>query len=107
VRQGRAVFVHPRTALSAREFALLRALIRNAGITLSRDQLLQQAWPDDSGIAANTVDVYVGYLRRKLGAGSIATVRGVGYRLESETADALSREARSRELLEPPQRQAV
>src|SRR5688572_27999495 len=68
VRQGRAVFVHPRATLSAREFALLRALIRNAGITLSRDQLLQQAWPDDSGIAANTVDVYVGYLRRKLGA---------------------------------------
>jgi hypothetical protein len=94
VRHGRAIFTHPRAALSAREFALLRALVRNAGITLTREQLLQQAWPDDVGITANSVDVYVGYLRRKLGAEAIVTVRGVGYRLEPEAAEALSREAR-------------
>jgi DNA-binding response OmpR family regulator len=94
VRHGRAVFTHPRAVLSAREFALLRALVRNAGITLTREQLLQQAWPDDVGIAANTVDVYVGYLRRKVGADAIGTVRGVGYRLEPETAAALRCEAR-------------
>jgi hypothetical protein len=94
VRQVRAVFAHPRAVLSVREFALLRALLRNAGITLTRDQLLQQAWPDEPRVAANTVEVYVGYLRRKLGANTITTVRGVGYRVEPETGAALRREAR-------------
>ncbi len=93
VRQGRAVFAHPRAVLSTREFALLRALLRHAGITLTREQLLQQAWPDEPRVAANTVEVYVGYLRRKLGADTIRTVRGVGYRVEPETGEALRLEA--------------
>jgi DNA-binding response OmpR family regulator len=96
VRQGRAVFVHPRADLSAREFALLRALTRNAGITLTREQLLEHAWPDDVGITANSVDVYVGYLRRKLGAGVVRTVHGTGYRVEPEVAEALAAQARGR-----------
>jgi DNA-binding response OmpR family regulator len=94
VCQGRVVFAHPRAVLSTRECALLRALVRNAGITLTREQLLQQAWPDEPHIAANTVEVYVGYVRRKLGAGTISTVRGVGYRVEPETVEALRLEAR-------------
>jgi DNA-binding winged helix-turn-helix (wHTH) protein len=100
-RQGRAVFTHPRAVLSAREFALLRALMRHAGITLTREQLLQHAWPDEPRVAANTVDVYVGYLRRKLGTSTIKTVRGVGYRLERETAEALRLEPRRAERRTP------
>jgi DNA-binding response OmpR family regulator len=88
------VFVHPRAELSAREYALLRALTRNAGITLTREQLLEHAWPDDAGITTNSVDVYVGYLRRKLGPDVVGTVRGTGYRIEPDVADALNREAR-------------
>jgi DNA-binding response OmpR family regulator len=48
---------------------------------LSREQLLSQVWGYDYDPGSNIVDVYVGYLRRKLGAGVIETVRGVGYRL--------------------------
>jgi two-component system, OmpR family, response regulator len=69
--------------LSPREFALLECLLRHAGQTLSRDQLLDQAWPFSVAVTPNAVDAYVHYLRTKLGsAGSwIETVRGVGYRL--------------------------
>src|SRR3954454_20955618 len=69
--------------LSPREFSLLEALLRHAGITLTRDQLLDHAWPFSVAVTPNAVDAYVHYLRTKLGdAGSqIETVRGVGYRL--------------------------
>ena len=74
--------VHGRTVeLSARESALAEVLLRHPGQVLSRDQLLRLAWAD-TGASSNVVDVYVRYLRRKLGAGWIATVRGAGYRLE-------------------------
>ena len=69
--------------LSPREFSLLECLLRHAGQTLSRDQLLDQAWPFNVAVTPNAVDAYVHYLRSKLEpAGNwIETVRGVGYRL--------------------------
>src|SRR4029079_1121715 len=69
--------------LSPREFSLLECLLRHPGQTLTRDQLLDQAWPFSVAVTPNAVDAYIHYLRTKLGAeGSrIETVRGVGYRL--------------------------
>jgi DNA-binding response OmpR family regulator len=69
--------------LSPREFSLLECLLRHPGQTLSRDQLLDQAWPFSVAVTPNAVDAYVHYLREKLGAAGrlIETVRGVGYRL--------------------------
>ncbi|KHK98464.1 transcriptional regulator [Microbacterium mangrovi] len=68
--------------LSAREFALAEEFMRNAGETLSREHLLRQVWGMDFDPGSNVVDVYVGYLRTKLGHGRITTVRGAGYRWE-------------------------
>ncbi|WP_394278560.1 response regulator transcription factor [Microbacterium sp.] len=70
-----------RVELSAREFALAEEFIRNAGQVLSREQLLSRVWGYDFDPGSNVADVYVGYLRQKLGPGRIETVRGVGYRL--------------------------
>ena len=69
--------------LSPREFSLLECLLRHPGQTLTRDQLLDQAWPFGVAVTLNAVDSYIHYLRDKLGdAGrQIETVRGVGYRL--------------------------
>ena len=69
--------------LSPREFSLLECLLRHPGQTLSRDQLLDQAWPFGVAVTPNAVDAYIHYLRDKLGAAGrlIETVRGVGYRL--------------------------
>ena len=67
--------------LTAREFTMLEVLIRHAGQVLSREQLLSHVWGYDYDPGSNVVDVYVGYLRRKLGADAIETVRGMGYRL--------------------------
>jgi DNA-binding response OmpR family regulator len=82
---ARRVTVHGRPIdLSPREFSLLEALLRHVGRVLSRDQLLDHAWPFSVAVTPNAVDAYVHYLRSKLGeAGSqIETVRGVGYRLD-------------------------
>lgn len=68
--------------LSARELDLLAAFVRRAGQALSREDLLSEVWGLGHDPGSNVVDVYVGYLRRKLGAGAIATVRGVGYRFD-------------------------
>jgi len=69
--------------LSPREFSLLECLLRHPGQTLSRDQLLDQAWPFSVAVTPNAVDAYVHYLRSKLGSASaqLETIRGVGYRL--------------------------
>lgn len=69
--------------LSPREFSLLECLLRHPGQTLSRDQLLDQAWPFGVAVTPNAVDAYIHYLRDKLGSAGrfIQTVRGVGYRL--------------------------
>jgi DNA-binding response OmpR family regulator len=69
--------------LSAREFALTETFLRHAGQVLSREQLLSHVWGYDFDPGSNVVDVYVRYLRRKLGAERIATVRGMGYRLDA------------------------
>ncbi|GGX33588.1 response regulator transcription factor [Streptomyces lomondensis] len=70
--------------LSAREAALLEHLMRNAGSVLSREDLLSDVWGYEASEGSNVVDVYVRYLRRKLGASRIVTVRGQGYRLEGD-----------------------
>lgn len=67
--------------LSAREFALAETFLRNPGQVLSREQLLSHVWGYDFDPGSNVVDVYVRYLRRKVGAQRIETVRGMGYRL--------------------------
>ncbi len=68
--------------LSAREFALAEIFFLNPGQVLTREQLLDLVWGYDFDPGSNVVDVYVGYLRKKLGADAISTVRGVGYRLD-------------------------
>jgi DNA-binding response OmpR family regulator len=68
--------------LSAREFALAEVFFRHPGQVLSREQLLSQVWGYDFDPGSNVVDVYVGYLRKKLGKRRIASVRGMGYRFE-------------------------
>ena len=70
--------------LSAREFALLEFLMRHAGEVVSRSAILDHVWDYNYDGLSNVVDVYIGYLRRKLGAAGgprIETVRGMGYRL--------------------------
>jgi DNA-binding response OmpR family regulator len=74
--------------LSAREFALAEVFFRHPDQVLSRQQLLSHVWGFDFDPGSNVVDVYVRYLRRKLGADHIQTVRGVGYRLRVEAAGA-------------------
>jgi two-component system, OmpR family, response regulator QseB len=66
--------------LSTREFELLRTFIERPNQVLSRELLLSSVWGYDYDPGSNVVDVYVGYLRRKVGAGHFETVRGVGYR---------------------------
>jgi DNA-binding response OmpR family regulator len=83
---SRTVTVHDRAVdLSPREFSLLESLLRHPGQALSRDQLLDQAWPFGVAVTPNAVDAYVHYLRTKLGTEGerIETVRGIGYRLNS------------------------
>jgi two-component system, OmpR family, copper resistance phosphate regulon response regulator CusR len=71
--------------LSAREFALAEVFFRHAGQVLTREQLLSHVWGYDFDPGSNVVDVYVGYLRKKLGKDLITSVRGMGYRLEKGT----------------------
>jgi DNA-binding response OmpR family regulator len=70
--------------LTLREFALLECLLRHPGHALSRDQLLDMAWPFGVAVTPNTVDAFITFLRRKLGpvgAARIETIRGIGYRM--------------------------
>jgi DNA-binding response OmpR family regulator len=67
--------------LSAREFGLAEAFLRHPDQVLSQEQLLSRVWGLDYDPGSNVVEVYVGYLRRKLGKERIETVRGMGYRL--------------------------
>jgi len=67
--------------LSAREFALAEAFMRHPGQVLSREQLLSAVWGLDFDPGSNVVEVYVSYLRNKLGRDRVETVRGMGYRL--------------------------
>lgn len=81
IRTRRAHVGGAAVELSAREFALAEELVRHAGQVLSREQLLSRVWGFDFDPGSNVVDVYIGYLRQKLGPGRIETMRGVGYRL--------------------------
>jgi two-component system, OmpR family, response regulator len=74
-RHGEAV------ELSPKEFALLELFLRRPGDVLTRTEILDHVWDFAYDRASNVVDVYVGYLRRKLGPEVVQTVRGVGYRL--------------------------
>lgn len=67
--------------LSAREFTMLQAFMEHPDQVLSRSQLLDMVWGYDFDPGSNVVDVYVRYLRRKIGSERIVTVRGMGYRL--------------------------
>jgi two-component system response regulator MprA len=73
--------------LTRTEFALLELLMRNAGAVLTRDAIRERVWGFDDSDGSNTLDVFVGYLRRKTEAGGeprmIHTVRGVGFVLRS------------------------
>ncbi len=74
--------------LTAREFALLEYLLRRAGDVVSKTELLEHVWDSFAATEANVVEVYLGYLRRKIdapfGRAALTTVRGAGYRLEAD-----------------------
>jgi DNA-binding response OmpR family regulator len=81
LRTRRATVAGRVVELSAREFALAELFLRHPDQVLSREQILSRVWGLDFDPGSNVVDVYVRYLRRKLGAETIETVRGMGYRL--------------------------
>lgn len=67
--------------LTTREYGLLQYLMRRAGQVVSKTELLDHVWDASEQTAPNAVEVYIGYLRRKLGREVVETVRGAGYRL--------------------------
>ncbi|GGV20770.1 DNA-binding response regulator [Actinomadura cremea] len=81
LRTRRARIAGRAVELTAREFALAEVFCRHPDQVLTREQLLSQVWGFDFDPGSNIVDVYIRYLRRKLGSARIETVRGVGYRL--------------------------
>lgn len=85
LRTRRAQVAGRSVELTAREFALAEMLFRHRGQVLSREQLLDHVWGYDHDPQSNIVDVYVGYLRRKLGKDLIRSVRGMGYRLDERS----------------------
>jgi DNA-binding response OmpR family regulator len=87
LRTRRATVGERTVELTAREFALAETFLRHADQVLSRQQLLSHVWGYDFDPESNVVDVYVRYLRRKLGPGVIETVRGMGYRLVADPVD--------------------
>lgn len=86
LRTRRAHVGDTEVELSAREFALAEVLLVNQDQVLSREQLLSQVWGYDFDPGSNIVDVYVGYLRKKLGPDFVTTVRGMGYRVSEQKA---------------------
>ena len=70
--------------VSTREFALLQALLERPGATLSRSQLEERLYGWGEEVASNSVEVHIHNLRRKLGEGTIRTVRGAGYSIATE-----------------------
>jgi two-component system, OmpR family, copper resistance phosphate regulon response regulator CusR len=81
LRTRRAAVGDRTVELTTREFILVETFLRNPGVVLSREQLLSHVWGYDFDPGSNIVDVYVRYLRRKVGSARIETVRGMGYRL--------------------------
>ncbi|MEM8705790.1 MAG: response regulator transcription factor [Actinomycetota bacterium] len=84
VRRRTCIDGHP-IDLTSREFTLLEALVRRAGMPLTRRELLDIVWGHEHDAASNVVDVYIGYVRRKIADVTdttvVETVRGVGYRV--------------------------
>lgn len=82
VRAGQSV------SLSAKEYALLQYLFHNQGIVLTRAQILDHVWSNESMVESNVVDVYIRYLRNKIDRGAkvklVHTVRGFGYVLRTD-----------------------
>jgi DNA-binding response OmpR family regulator len=72
--------------LTAREYALLEYLLRRPGEVVSKTELLDHVWDAAVDTAPNAVEVYIGYLRRKIGRDLLETVRGAGYRLTPPAA---------------------
>jgi DNA-binding response OmpR family regulator len=83
LRTRRAYVGERSVDLSTREFALAEVFCRHPDQVLTREQLLSHVWGFDFDPGSNVVDVYVRYLRRKIGADRIETVRGTGYRLRA------------------------
>jgi DNA-binding response OmpR family regulator len=81
VRTRRASVGERTVELTAREYSLLETFLRHPDQVLSREQLLSIVWGYDFDPGSNVVEVYVRYLRKKLGASVIETVRNMGYRL--------------------------
>ena len=81
IRTRKAMVEGEAVDLTAREFTMLETFMTHAGQVLSREQLLAQVWGYDYDPGSNVVEVYIRYLRRKLGDELIETVRGMGYRL--------------------------
>ena len=81
LRTRRATVDGRSVELTSREFALVETFLRHPGQVLSREQLLSHVWGYDFDPGSNVVDVYVRYLRRKLGDDAVETVRGMGYRM--------------------------
>jgi len=77
--------------LTTREYELLEALMRKPGQVVAKQDLLERVWGEGFEGDPNVVEVYVGYLRRKIdrpfGRNDIETVRGVGYRIGDGTGD--------------------
>src|SRR3954466_16018087 len=69
--------------LTPREYGLLEYLLRRPDRVVTKTEILDHVWDAAADVSPNAVEVYVGYLRRKLGRHLVETVRGVGYRLES------------------------
>jgi two-component system, OmpR family, copper resistance phosphate regulon response regulator CusR len=85
LRTRRATVDGRTVELSAREFTMLEVFLQHPGQVLSREQLLSHVWSYDFDPGSNVVDVYVGYLRRKLGHDRITTVRGMGYAFDASS----------------------
>lgn len=68
--------------LSRKEYALLEYLMRNAGKVVSKENIIAHVWDYEADILPNTVEVFIGYLRNKIGGDTIKTVRGFGYKVE-------------------------
>lgn len=68
--------------LSKKEFALLEYLLRHKGKVVTKDQIIQSVWDYEADILPNTVEVFVGYLRNKIGKNTIKTIRGFGYSIK-------------------------
>ena len=75
-RQGEKI------TLSKKEFALLEYLLRHKEKVVTKDQIIQSVWDYEADVLPNTVEVFVGYLRKKIGKHIVKTVRGFGYKIE-------------------------